>query len=79
MELTTLTTILVVLAPTVSAIFAIIGATIKFLREVKKLQQESDKKLSNSNIKLVKMYDNIAKINTKVASIEKHLLEKENK
>ena len=56
------------------------GISLKLLRRmVKKIKKESDNKLLESNARLEKAYDNIAIMQTKLASIEKYLVEKEDK
>ena len=79
MELTTLSTILVAVAPAISAVLTILVSALKVCSTIKKIKKESDNKLLESNARLEKAYDNIAIIQTKLASIEKYLVEKEDK
>ena len=79
MELTTLSTILVAVAPAISAVLTILVAALKVRSTIKKIKKESDNKLLESNARLEKAYDNIAIMQTKLASIEKYLVEKEDK
>lgn len=79
MNLDIWTTVLVAIVPSFAAMCTIIGAIIKIINLIKQLKKESDEKLDKSNAKMLKAYDNIAKINAKISSIEKHLLEKEKK
>ena len=79
MELTTLSTILVAVAPAISAVLTILVAALKVCPTIKKIKKESDNKLLESNARLEKAYDNIAIMQTKLASIEKYLVQKEDK
>ena len=79
MNLDIWTTVLVAIVPALSAVLAIIAGVLKFINEMKKFKKESDTELDKSNAKMLRAYDNIAKINAKLTSIEKHLLEKEKK
>lgn len=79
MNLDIWTTVLVAIVPALTAMCTIIGAIIKIMNLIKQLKKESNIELDKSNAKMLKAYDNIAKINTKLTSIEKHLLEKEKK
>ena len=79
MNLDIWTTVLIAIVPAFTAMCTIIGAIIKIINLIKQLKKESNEELDKSNAKLLKAYDNIAKINAKISSIEKHLLEKEKK
>ena len=79
MELTTLSTILVAVAPAISAVLTILVSALKVCSTIKKIKKESDNKLLESNARLEKAYDNIAIMQSKLASIEKYLVEKEDK
>lgn len=79
MELTTLSTILVAVAPAISAVLTILVSALKVCSTIRKIKKESDNKLLESNARLEKAYDNIAIMQTKLASIEKYLVEKEDK
>lgn len=79
MNLDIWTTVLVAIVPALTAMCTIIGAIIKIINLIKQLKKESNTELDKSNAKMLKAYDNIAKINAKISSIEKHLLEKEKK
>ena len=79
MELTTLSTILVAVAPAISAVLTILVSALKVCSTIKKIKKESDNKLLESNARLEKAYDNIAIMQTKLASIEKYLVQKEDK
>lgn len=77
MELNTLTTVLVAVVPSLSAIIAIaggLGAIINLFKKiVTKLKDENEKVLKESNNKLLRAYDDIAILKNKILSIEKHL------
>lgn len=79
MELTTLSTILVAVAPAISAVLTILVSALKVCSTIKKIKKESDNKLLESNARLEKAYDNIAIMQSKLASIEKYLVQKEDK
>ena len=79
MNLDLWTTVLVAIVPAFTAMCTIIAAIIKIISLIKQLKKESNEELDNANAKMLKAYDNIAKINAKISSIEKHLLEKEEK
>lgn len=79
MNLDIWTTVLVAIVPAFTAMCTIIGAIIKIINLIKQLKKESNEELDKANAKMLKAYDNIAKINAKISSIEKHLLEKEKK
>ena len=79
MNLDIWTTVLVAIVPAFTAMCTIIGAIIKIINLIKQLKKESNEELDKANTKMLKAYDNIAKINAKISSIEKHLLEKEKK
>lgn len=79
MELTTLSTILVAVAPAISAVLTIVVSALKVCSTIKKIKKESDNKLLESNARLEKAYDNIAIMQAKLASIEKYLVQKEDK
>ena len=79
MELTTLSTILVAVASAISAVLTILVSALKVCSTIKKIKKESDNKLLESNARLEKAYDNIAIMQSKLASIEKYLVQKEDK
>lgn len=77
MDLNTTTTLLIALAPSISAILTIIGCLVSIVRGFKKILKNKDKEIIDTNNKLAKAYDDIAVMKTKIASIEKHLVKKE--
>lgn len=77
MELNTLITVLMVAAPAVSTALTMLGLAIKFGMIIKKMKKEDDSKLIEANNKVNRAYDDIAIMKTKLASIEKYLVEKE--
>lgn len=77
MDLNTTTTLLLALAPAISAILTILGGLFAIVKHFKKIISKKDKDLEISNNKLAKAYDDIAIMKTKIASIEKHLSKKE--
>lgn len=79
MTLDTLTSILVLIAPALASIMAIIAGFLNVVKVVKGFKSDSDKKIDNFELKNKKAYDDIATIKTKVASIEQYLMDKEDK
>lgn len=80
MSLDTVTTILVAVAPAVTAAATIIGGIIKIKSMFKKEETKRLAELEKKTAKMEKSFDDIAILKTKTESIEKHLLsEKERK
>lgn len=79
MTLDTLTSILVLIAPALASIMAIIAGFLKVVMVVKGFKNDSDKIINNFELKNKKAYDDIATIKTKLASIEQYLMDKEGK
>lgn len=80
MSLDTVTTILVAVAPAVTAAVTIIGGIIKIKSMFKKEETKRLAELEKKTAKMEKSFDDIAILKTKIESIEKHLLnEKERK
>lgn len=80
MSLDTVTTILVAVAPAVTAAVTIIGGIIKIKSMFKKEETKRLAELERKTAKMEKSFDDIAILKTKIESIEKHLLnEKERK
>ena len=80
MSLDTITTILVAVAPAVTAAVTIIGGIIKIKSMFKKEETKRLAELERKTAKMEKSFDDIAILKTKIESIEKHLLnEKERK
>ena len=80
MSLDTVTTILVAVAPAVTAAATIIGGIIKIKNMFKKEEAKRLTELEKKTAKMEKSFDDIAILKTKTESIEKHLLnEKERK
>lgn len=75
MQLETLSTILVAVAPAVTAAITIIAGLIKIRRMFKKDKAENMKQLEMNTAKMNKSFDDIARLTKKVESIEKYLLE----
>lgn len=80
MSLDTVTTILVAVAPAVTAAVTIIGGIIKIKSMFKKEEEKRLAELERKTAKMEKSFDDIAILKTKIESIERHLLnEKERK
>lgn len=79
MTLDTLTSILVLIAPALASIMAIIAGFLNVVKVVKGFKSDSDKRIENFELKNKKAYDDIATVKTKLASIEQYLMDKEGK
>lgn len=75
MDLNTIKDILILVAPSFSASTTIFGCMIFLLKKLKKNSKENDQKLIDSQNKLKKAYDDIAKIKAKTESIENAIIE----
>lgn len=75
MELNTWTTMLVAIVPALSAVLTILAGVLKIANIVKNLNNKHNEQESLTTTKLVKNCDNIAKINARLTSIEKYLIE----
>lgn len=79
MTLDTLTSILVLIAPALASIMAIIAGFLNVVKVVKGFKSDSDKIIDNFELKNKKAYDDIATVKTKLTSIEQYLMDKEGK
>lgn len=79
MDLTTVETILIAIAPSVSAILTMIGGIVFMFRKIKATVTASDLKVQKSESKLEKAYKDIAIIKAKCESMEKTLIEQKEK
>lgn len=79
MNISTWAIVLIATVPSLSAGLTIIGGVLKVLQYIKNLKKEHNKELEISNTKLLRTYDNIAQMKTKIASIEKLLIEQKEK
>lgn len=75
MDLTTVQTMLIAIAPSFAAIVTILGCMFRFFSVVKKREKEAELKVEEANSKLSNAYNDIAKIQAKCASMEKCLAE----
>lgn len=75
MTLDTLTSILVLIAPALASIMAIIAGFLNVVKVVKGFKSDSDKRIDNFELKNKKAYDDIATVKTKLASIEQYLMD----
>lgn len=80
MELDTITTVLVAIVPSLSAVIAIVSGLVSIVRQFKKLSKEQKNEtileLTKHEDKLKKAYDDLAILKTKITSIEKYLVDK---
>lgn len=79
MTLDTLTSILVLIAPALASIMAIVTGFLNVVKVIKGFKSDSDKRIENFEVKNKKAYDDIATVKTKLASIEQYLMDKEGK
>lgn len=79
MELETWTTLLIAIAPAVSAVVAIISGCLAVIRKFKKVTDNANERAKEANEKLLKAYKDLATLKTKVESIEKYLVEQKEK
>ena len=79
MTLDTLTSILVLIAPALASIMAIVAGFLNVVKVIKGFKSDSDKRIENFELKNKKAYDDIATVKTKLASIEQYLMDKEGK
>lgn len=76
----TLSTILIAIAPSLSAIITVIAGVIKNSMMVKKVNENTEIIVTNATKKLEQAYKDIAVLKSKIASIEKIMIaEKEKK
>lgn len=78
MDLTTIETVLVAIAPSIASVITIIGAMVNIHIKIKSMQVESNDKLLKAETKLAKAYNDIATIKAKCESLEK-IISKERK
>lgn len=74
MDLTTVQTVLIAVAPAFASVVTILGCMIRFFQIVRKKDKIADEKVREAETKLAKAYDDIAKIQAKCASMEKCLI-----
>lgn len=78
MDLSTIQTVLVAIAPAIASVITILGSVINISIKIKKMQTESADKLLKAETKLAKAYNDIATIKAKCESLEK-IISKEKK
>jgi hypothetical protein len=76
-ELGTLEVILIAAAPTISAVCTILGGIIALIKSNKSNRLKTKQDIDQQTAKITKVYDDIAIIKAKTESIEKYLIEKE--
>lgn len=75
MDLTTVETILIAVAPSISAIVTIVGLLISFFRFIKKTLNKSKEEVEEANKKFARAYNQISKIEAKCVTMEQVLIE----
>ena len=75
----TLSTILIAIAPSLSAIITVIAGVIKNSMMVKKVNENTKIIVTNATKKLEQAYKDIAILKSKIASIEKIMIEEKEK
>lgn len=76
MDISKITEILMVAAPTISTTLTTVGCFLFLLRKIVKLVKNKNSEVEESNKKVEKVGNDIATLKAKITSIEKHLLEK---
>lgn len=75
MELNTLTTILVATVPALSTVITLIGVVIKIMKQTKVIKQDSIDIITQKTTRMEQSFKDLAILKTKIASIEKFLIE----
>ncbi len=75
----TLSTILIAIAPSLSAIITVIAGIVKNSMMVKKVNENTGIIVTNATKKLEQAYKDIAILKSKIASIEKIMIEEKEK
>lgn len=75
MDMELFTQIMVMVTPALTAAIAIIGGVTKIISLVKDFKVSATKDLEEKTSKMSKSFDDIAKINARLESMEKFLLE----
>ena len=75
MNLETVTTILIAIAPALASIAAIVGGRVKMTAMLKRSNEENTASLEAKTDKMEKAFNDMAVLKTKVESVEKYLLE----
>ena len=75
MNIETVTTILIAIAPALASIAAIVGGIVKMAAMLKKSNEENTASLEPKTDKMEKAFKDMAILKTKVESVEKYLLE----
>ena len=79
MNIETVTTILIAIAPALASIAAIVGGIVKMAAMLKKSNEENTASLEAKTDKMEKAFKDMAILKTKVESIEMYLLENKKK
>ena len=75
MNIETVTTILIAIAPALASIAAIVGGIVKMAAMLKKSNEENTASLEAKTDKMEKAFKEMAILKTKIESVEKYLLE----
>ena len=79
MDLTTVETVLIAIAPAFAAVCTILGCMIKVFSLFKKKDKESAQKIVEAQEKVQRAYNDIAKIQARLKTMEKVLVEMKEK
>lgn len=75
MDIDAITTTMLAIIPALSAVVASVIGFLKVVQQFKKLTTQLKNDTEAANKKQAKSYEDIAKLSTKIASIEQHLIE----
>lgn len=75
MNIETVTTILIAIAPALASIAAIVGGIVKMTAMLRRSNEENTASLEAKTDKMEKAFKDMAILKTKVESVEKYLLE----
>lgn len=79
MNLETVTTILIAIAPALASIAAIVGGIVKMTSMLKRSNEETTANIESKTDKMEKAFKDMATLKTKVESVERYLLENKKK
>ena len=79
MEIDTITTVLIALCPTITAVITAIIGFLSLIRTIKSLRNSNNETVIRSNQNVERMDRKLSLLNTKIASIEQYLLEQKEK
>ena len=79
MNLDTFTTILVAIVPALTAFATMLGCVIKIINLTKGSQKKSEEQIEKKTLKMEKSFNDIAKIEARLKTIEDYIIEEKEK